>query len=166
MYTYIRTFMNIRIYLCIYKCVAVCCRVLQCVAERCSVLQCVAVCCSRAWRPRILHCSRVCGSWHEFICVTQWIHMCMTKKKRVDMCVTQENEFIHVWHQKIRKKKRNSYVCDTKKRRIHVCLTSRYVRDTKKNEFICVWHKKKEEFMCVWQNECKMCVTSLCFRRL
>ena len=28
-----------------FRCVAVCCSVLQCVAVCCSVLQCVAVCC-------------------------------------------------------------------------------------------------------------------------
>ena len=38
----------------LYKCVAVCCSVLQCVAVRCSVLQCVAVCCS------VLQCVTVC----------------------------------------------------------------------------------------------------------
>jgi len=44
----------------VWRCVAVCCSVLQCVAACCSVWQCVAVCCSVLATETKVACRCIC----------------------------------------------------------------------------------------------------------
>ena len=86
-----------------YKCVAVCCSVLQCVAVCCSVLQCVAVCCSVsqciAVYRFVLHYVAVRCSLLQCVALCCSVLQCVTVRRsawgEIRRCSFSETLFFH-----------------------------------------------------------------------
>jgi len=105
-----------------YKCVAVCCSVLQCAAVRCSVLQFVAVCCSMLQQVAVRDINPLpYARYDSLTCVLQCVAVCCNVLQCVAVCCSVL-QCVAVCHSRLQSE--TSTRCPTRdSTRLHVCCS-------------------------------------------